>query len=290
MIAELGRGGKVSWIHCFSCDTNMNLSSALRKLARYRDSTKIGKLATWVMNNDATEPRGLRQLRDLRPDKLDDDEPVQDHTQTLAEYMRNEWPTAMTSFLETKGVSEAVARRFKCAYSPDPSPGVLLPLLDMQHNGKLKCIQAQWRAIFQSPLDNRRYFTKLDGPRSHKFFGEQFSGHHHRHEVILVEGPFDCMHVAEVLEDEPFYPLALFGIGFSEARAKHVKRLCSPKVVHMMLDPDQSDPDSERCRRQVSKFKRHIESVGLRARFHRLQQDPKYLSREELLAHLRRKA
>jgi hypothetical protein len=121
-------------------------------------------------------------------------------------------------------------------------------------------------------------------------WGDQFTGEHWGHSVVSVEGPFDVMHVDEMLAGLPYISLGHMGNSVNDEQVKEVKKLLGPKLKtwHVMLDPNMLDQKDDKCRTRVRKFRRVIGDRGIRPVIHLMKSDPKYYSRDQLISSLRK--
>lgn len=259
-----------SWLFCHSCGFASPLVDVVGRIAAHNYSKGLYELAQWVEKNDG--PVKARAVGDARFGPVE-----RIYTKQMRRLLRNKWPKRLLKFLKTKGVEPDVAREFRCAWDSDKDLFVC-PVYVRSPKGGWRCIAAQGRRI-----DHKRIFAYFEGEIWHAFFGERLFPQNGTSYPILVEGPLDCMH----LHGLGYPALSLLGKHVSDARLERLRRLAAPRRTHIMLDPDtHEDPDlAKKLEQKIAQRVRAIESrSGQRFRYtiHRLSQDPKYLTTEQL--------
>lgn len=290
--------GRSSVVRCFGCGhSSKSLASSLMTLARMSNERGLGR----ELAERAYAAAEVARLADIGADTSSSDvyrsesgkRKVEVSTGLdgpLAEMQKNPWRKEHIEFLASRGVALETAQAFRCA-PIDPGKtyealydsrkdklvycrnyGILLPT--MSRAGV--CIGASVRNFVPGPDQSSvrvKVFTPWHYSSSYFLYGQQFSARFEGIPLMLVEGAFDVMH----LMAEGIPALALNGTTFSTARADYIASM-RPSRVGAACDPDSA---GQRCNDQIVD---RLTRVGVPVDRIPLTQDPKYLSRAEVIA------
>lgn len=271
-------GPELSFVTCWSCGYRNTLVNLLFELnARY------GGLAAIALNAQKIELERPLQTLSLEPKALEI--PTQrTYTTALNALYKNTWSAEATAFLESKGVSLEIARKFGCAFVPEGMHVeipysekavtarydlIVLPVMT-KINNKYECIGAQARYITLQKT-HAKYFALFPFEATNYLFGEQLLEVKKTQPILITEGPFDTMHLVGL----GLRSVAIMG---KSLRGKKIEKIqaVNPNLVILLLDPDSPG------QRSAEIILKTLTDQKLTTISRKLSADPKYLSKSEL--------
>jgi len=287
MTATIGPG--VSLLKCHACRHLASLADTLLRLNTYSGG-QYAALALRVKSREhelALQDIDFTQIND--PSNLIRTDPDLDYTPFLAQLIGSGLTPWARDTLASKGVDpDFAAEQYYCASVPagyhDDGMGLdrrgylkttrteclLFPVLTAQA-GTVRCLGAQVRPVNPEPL---KYWTIWPFVAGRHLFGEHFLPYLNHRPLSLVEGPFDAMHLMQI----GAWSVGLNGLAFSTAKANLI-RAAEPSLVGVLLDPDEAGVTAAR---NVNKL---LTEHGVPSMLCNLDQDPKNLTRDDLVTH-----
>jgi 5S rRNA maturation endonuclease (ribonuclease M5) len=274
-----------SMASCFTCGYKRPLFRLLLWLnSKLGPGSGMAQLAL-----DARDAEQRNQKMSFGPKKGREIKLV-DYTSEYKALLKNVWSSEATALLHSKGVRlDTAVNKFFCAFAPkghwDEGMGVnwdtgepnvlmtdciLFPILICCNEQETVTIAgALARPI--DPSSYLKYFSVYSYQGFFHLFGQQQLHHIKGEPVILVEGPFDAMH----LHQEGYWSVALNGLYLGKHKADKIAK-ARPSRVIVLLDPDKAG------RQATVKVVKELTSVGIVPIVHQLDRDPKYYTRHEL--------
>ena len=144
--------------------------------------------------------------------------------------------------------------------------GIALPVFT-EHGGKWICAGAQMRFL----EGNLRYFSLYKFRASRRLFNEPVLRGASNHDIVLVEGPFDALHICGL----GVRSVALLGTKLNEHKAKIIKD-ADPKMVHILLDNDAAGQAGSQKAEAI------LKTYGIPYCSHKAFKDPKEYTKEDI--------
>jgi len=284
MTATVGPG--VTLLKCHACKHLSSLGDTLLELNRLSG----GQYAGLALQMKARE-------RELALESLDFSAagvtrqtrttPDTDYTVFLADLLRVPMLPLGRDVLAAKGVDPDFAiEQFYCTtvpagYTDDgmgtdrydnpkttKAPCLVFPILVSPDVGIVRCVGAQVRPLAGNGL---KYWTIWPFVSGRHLFGEHLLPYGAGKPLSLVEGPFDAMHLVQL----GARAAGINGLAFSAEKAKLI-RASEPSLVGILLDPD---VEGQNAAKNVNKV---LTKHGVPSMLYHLDQDPKYLTQQDL--------
>lgn len=273
-----------SWFRCYGCGTRRPIVKAIMENGlRQNRSTSWVRVAAKYQEIEGKDTMITAVRKMTGPSQV-----ARDCTPGL-KAMLGQYPYSekMLSFLESKNISVASAKRFCLAFAPaghtdtflslDPSGNpvplktdcIFIPTLVRTSAGKVVCIGGQGRALDRG--HGSKYFTMYSHNVGHYLYAQHLAGRTSGKACFLVEGAFDAIH----LWQEGFRAFGIFGLHLSQERCLKLKKMAVTEAV-VFLDPDPSGIAAS------GKVLTTLQTSGIVARAIQYHKHPKDCTAQEL--------
>lgn len=268
-----------SIVKCHMCGYKEILSKTMMDL-NVLSRGGLRELSDWVRENDKKTRVAGKKAQQKKVKTFN-------YSEKLRKYLTDPMPDDAYAFLARKGCPKEIVKYLHFAWIEheiatkwdgteyEVNRHVLLPTLSYV-DGRLVCVGGQARSIDDIP-GKRKYFSLLQFPSKIYLYGEHLLHLARGKRLFVLEGGLDAGHFMS----EGEHAVGLMGLYMSRDKLDKIVT-CQPRVVYVMLDPDQN-MDAE-GRERLEKIVRYIQSTGLYAVGIVPPKDPKLLMRTEILA------
>lgn len=233
----LSFGDGVSLAVCYACGYTGTLSNTLRQLS-LENPGLIEDLVTYATENEDRTPLMPRAKAKMYVPT--------DYTDQMNAILKTKLPREAAAFLMSKGCNKRVAVNMHIGWIENGTYTIgskeirvaktlVFPVYtELDH--KVICIGAQARPIGEATRKRSKYFMLFPFKSGRHMYGEHLLGAVRGKQLLVVEGPLDCLHFLSV----GVAAVGLFGLSLGDKKIE-LLRNAGARKVYVLLDPDQNE-------------------------------------------------